>query len=66
MIDSYEVMWQLSGSEVSVTVTLTGSTTSYTITGLESDSTYSITVTAVNAIGNTSSPVFVSTHMAGS
>ena len=65
-VDRYEVMWQLSGSEVISTATISGSTTSYIIEGLESGSLYNITVTAENDIRSvTSNPVSVSTLVAG-
>ena len=65
-VDSFVVMWQLLGSEVISTATFSGSTTSYTVEGLESGSLYNISVTAENDVGSvTSSPVRVSTHVAG-
>ena len=65
-VTSYEVMWQLSGSDVIFTATLTGSATGYTVEGLESGSIYSITVTATTTSGTiTSTPLLVSTPIEG-
>ena len=66
VVDSYEVMWQLSGSDVISIVTLSGSTTSYTMEGLENSGLYNISVTAENDFGSvTSNPLMVSTLAAG-
>ena len=57
-VTSYEVMWQLSGSEVISTAMLTGSATGYSVIHLESGSRYSITVTAATTSGTvTSTPL---------
>ena len=65
-VTSYEVTWQLSGSDVIFSATLTGSATGYTVEGLESGSIYSITVTATTTSGTVAgSPLLVSTLMEG-
>ena len=65
-VTSYEVMWQLSGSEVICTAMLTGSATGYSVIRLESGSIYSITVTAATTSGTvTSTPLLVSILMEG-
>ena len=65
-VTSYEVTWQLSGSDVIFSATLTGSATGYTVEGLESGSIYSITVIATTSSGTvTSTPLLVTTLMEG-
>ena len=54
VVDSYEVMWTVSGcpSVRGKSFTVNGGTTGYTMVGLEEYTTYTITVNATNAVGS--------------